>query len=300
MVDSAFMLVPVVQVGAAILSMASIGKARKRMGYCMDMIDRVLATEGVHNFRDYGGYAVPGGGRLRRGVLWRSGQHHGATDADLARIAGLGLASVFDLRSGKERTTHPCRRPEGFAATVHVPEDVVVRPDAPSSAPHIAAAQTTRQRDAASTRESMRKNYGSIAFRPELMAMNRRMLADLAEGNGPSLVNCMAGKDRTGIAVAMVHVALGVHRDDVIADYLLTNTAGDVDARIASGAETIRAMSGGLDPEVLRVIMGVEAEYLEAAFAAIAERHGSLDGYLADVLGADDALRGRLRDALVE
>ena len=41
--------------------------------------DRVLPLEGVHNFRDYGGYAVGGGGRLRRGLLWRSGQHHDAT-----------------------------------------------------------------------------------------------------------------------------------------------------------------------------------------------------------------------------
>ena len=71
----------------------------------------------------------------RRGVLWRSGQHHGATDADLPRIAALGLASVFDLRSGKERTVHPCRRPEGFTAVVHVPADMAARPDAPASAP---------------------------------------------------------------------------------------------------------------------------------------------------------------------
>ena len=266
----------------------------------MSRQDRVLALEGVHNFRDYGGYAVPGGGRIRRGVLWRSGQHHGATDADLPRIAALGLASVFDLRSGKERTVHPCRRPEGFAAVVHVPADMAARPDAPASAPHVAAAQTTRQRDAASTRESMRRNYGGIAFRPELVAMTCKMLTELGAGRGPSLVNCMAGKDRTGIAVAMVHLALGVHRDDVIADYLLTNTAGDVEARIASGAETVRTIRGALDPEVVRVLMGVEAEYLESAFAAIAERHGSLDGYLRDVLGADDAVRGRLRDALVE
>lgn len=257
--------------------------------------DRVLDLAGVHNFRDYGGYAVAGGGRLKRRVLWRSGQHFGATDSDLDRIAQLGLASVFDLRGSKERSTHPCRRPEGFAAAVHFPEDPSAR-----QAPHIAAAQTTRQRDAASTREGLRRNYGMIAFRPELIAMLRRYLATLAEGRGPSLINCMAGKDRTGIAVAMLHLAAGVHRDDVIEDYLLTNTAGDVEARIAAGAETIKVITGAMDEEVLRVLMGVEAEYLEGAFAMIEERHGSLDAYLAEVLGADDDLRARLRDALVE
>lgn len=261
--------------------------------------DRVLALDGVHNFRDYGGYSVAGGGRLRRGLLWRSGQHHGASESDLVRIAALDLASVFDLRSSKERTTHPCRRPEGFAAAVVFGEDPPVR-QAGHSAPHVAAAQAPRQRDVTSTREGLRKNYGMIAFRPELVAAIRQMLATLAEGRGASLVNCMAGKDRTGIAVAAVHLAAGVHRDDIIADYLLTNTAGDVEARIAAGAATITALTGQLDDEVLRVLMGVEAEYLEGAFAAMAERHGSTDGYLAEVLGVDAALRERLRSALVE
>jgi protein tyrosine/serine phosphatase len=110
----------------------------------------------------------------------------------------------------------------------------------------------------------------------------------------------MAGKDRTGIAVAMIQLAAGVHRDDVVADYLLTNTAGDVEARIAAGADTIRATSRQMDPEIVRVIMGVEPEYMESAFAMISEKHGSVDGYLGEVLGVDDALRGKLRDQLVE
>lgn len=262
--------------------------------------DRVLALEGVHNFRDYGGYPVAGGGRLRRGLLWRSGQHHGATESDLQRIAALNLAAVFDLRSSKERTLHPCRRPDAFAAVVRTGEDPPPRPKVEHSAPHVAAAQAPRQRDAASTREGLRRNYGMIAFRPELVAMMRRMIAEIAEGKGPSLVNCMAGKDRTGIAVAAVHLAAGVHRDDIIEDYLLTNTAGDVEARIAAGMATIAEVTGQLDPEVLRVLMGVEAEYLESAFAVMAEKHGSIDAYLREALGADDAMRARLRAALVE
>lgn len=258
--------------------------------------DRVLMFDGVHNFRDYGGYAVAGGGRLKRAVLWRSGQHHGASDADLERIAALQLASVFDLRSSSERTSHPCRRPAGFTAAVHVPEE-----PARQNAPHIAAAQaTTRQRDVASTRESLMRNYGRIAFRPELMAIQRRYFAALAEGRGPSLVNCMAGKDRTGITVALLHHAVGVHRDDILADYVLTNTAGDAEARIRAGMDTIIAVTGPLDEPVLRVLMGVEPEYLERAFAAIEDEHGSVDTYLAERLGVDAAMRERLKSALVE
>ena len=261
----------------------------------MMVADRVLLLEGVHNFRDYGGYRVAGGGRLGRGLLWRSGQHYGATEADLARIAALGIATVYDLRTDRERETHPCRRPLGFAATIHTPPVPGAK-----LAPHVAAAVTTRQRTPGSTRESLRRNYAGIAFRPELIAILRVYLAGLAEGTGASLINCMAGKDRTGTAVAMLHLAIGVHRDDVIADYLLTNSAGNAEARIAAGAETIRAISGDLDPEVLRVLMGVEAEYLETLLTAVAERYGSVERYLEEELGADAALRERLREALVE
>ena len=256
---------------------------------------RVLHLEGVHNFRDFGGYSVAGGLRLRRGFLWRSGQHHEATDADLEKIAALDLASVFDLRTSTERERHPCRRPEGFAAPVVTAPDPEI-----AHAPHLAAARPTRQRSGADTREALRRNYGRMCFRPELQGMIRRYIAELAQGRGPSLVNCMAGKDLTGIAVAMVQLAAGVHRDDVVADYLLTNEAGDPEARIAAGARTIAAISGPLSEEVLRVVMAVEAEYLETALDAITAEHGSIDAYLAGPLGADAALRERLRGALVE
>jgi len=127
----------------------------------------------------------------------------------------------------------------------------------------------------------------------------RQMLVTLAGIDGPSLVNCMAGKDRTGIAVAMVQRALGVHRDDVIADYLLTGELGDQEARIAAGYRTFGAATGELDPEVVRAIMGVDAAYMESAFAAIDAEHGE-EAYLSGVLGVDAGLRERLRERLVE
>jgi hypothetical protein len=259
---------------------------------------RVIEFEGVHNFRDYGGYPVSGGGRLRRGILWRSGQHHGASDADLARIAQLDLAAVFDLRFDLERGSHPCRRPEGFAGKVffvdHAPEPT----GSDMVAPHVAAAQVARARDAAAMRAMMTHVYTTLPFRPTQLAAMRLYFSELAKSDRSSLVHCLAGKDRTGVAVAMLHRAVGVHYDDVMADYLLTNTAGDVEARIAAGAQAIRVRSGTIDPEAMRVLMSVEPEYLDTAFAAIVDRYGSEDGYLS-ALGADEGLRERLRERLV-
>src|SRR3546814_16314266 len=67
------------------------------------LADRVLPLSGVHNFRDYGGYGVEGGGRLRDGSLWRSAQHAEADDDDLAAIDALGIETIIDLRGDDER-----------------------------------------------------------------------------------------------------------------------------------------------------------------------------------------------------
>ncbi|MFT4056602.1 MAG: tyrosine-protein phosphatase [Novosphingobium sp.] len=259
------------------------------------MHNRVLRLEGVHNFRDAGGYAVPSGGRIKQGAIWRSGQHYGASEADLDRIAALRLVSVFDLRTSRERAVHPCRRPQGFAAKVFVAADAQL-----GHAPHLVAAKTARQRTPQSTREGLTRTYRNICFRPELQAMIRDWLTELARGEGPILVNCMAGKDRTGIAVAMLHAALGLHRDDIMADYLLTNTAGDVEARIAFGAAAIKAITGQVDDAVLRVLMGVEIEYLQAAWMAVEEHYGTLDVYLEEALGLTRAKREYLLEVLSE
>ena len=62
--------------------------------------------QGIHNFRDYGGYSAAGG-KVRRGVLYRSGQHVAATDEDLAELAALDIRTVIDLRGIAERECPP-------------------------------------------------------------------------------------------------------------------------------------------------------------------------------------------------
>lgn len=254
--------------------------------------DRVLPLEGVHNFRDYGGYAASGGGRVKHGLLWRSGEHGGANAGDLAAIGALELATVYDLRGNAERANNPCRRPEGFAAEVIFHDG-----ETAGLALHVEAAKGVI--DAAGARAAMERLYQDIAFRPNLVPVLRRYFSGLAERDGASVVHCLAGKDRTGFAVAMLHHALGVHRDDIMADYMLTNVAGNIDRRIAAGAAGIRARHGAISEATMRTLMGVEAGYLDASFAAIAQRYSSIDSYLAEVLGVGEAERAVLAERFV-
>lgn len=255
--------------------------------------DRVLPLSGVHNFRDYGGYAVSGGGRVRTGLLFRSGEHGKATDADLAAIDALDLAHVVDLRGNSERRANPCRRGPGFSAEVHFFDG-----ETAGLAPHVEAARDSINAEAAHA--AMESLYAQLPFRDNLIWIFRRYFAALASGEGASVVHCLAGKDRTGMAVDLLHHILGVHPDDAMADYLLTNTAGDMDARVAAGAKAVRAKYGNVDDATIRVLMGVDARYLYAARKAVEEEHGSLDAFLRDVLEVDETKREALRLHLVE
>jgi protein tyrosine/serine phosphatase len=254
---------------------------------------RVLPLEGVHNFRDFGGYAAAGGARIKRGLLWRSAQHGDASADDLDAIHALGIAHVIDLRGPSEREMKPCRRHDEFAAQVWTyPEETA------GLALHTEAADGVVT--AAEARAAMIRLYEGIAFRENLVPMLRLYMELLERAEGPSLVHCVAGKDRTGFAVAIVQRLLGVHPDDVMADYLLTNTASKLDERIASGAFRDLPRYSAHDPDTVRALWGVEPDYLATTFAAIEARHATPEAYAEAVLGIDASKRERLRASYLE
>ncbi len=255
--------------------------------------ERVTHFDGIHNFRDYGGYAVGGGGRVVAGKLFRSAQHFDATPDDLQRVGALNLGTVIDLRGGRERANAPCPRPDNFNATI-----IATDQETASLAPHLEAGETGDS--AAAMHQRMISVYNTIAFRDELSILFARYFAALADSDRPSLIHCLAGKDRTGIAVALFHDLVGVHPDDMMADYMLTNTAGNAEARIAAGTRGLRqGMGKSLSDVALRVIMSVHPDYLTTAFAAMTERHGSVSAYMRDVLGVDDARRAAIKTRFV-
>lgn len=254
---------------------------------------RILPLSGIHNFRDYGGYEGQDGRKLRTGLLWRSAQHGDATDDDLAEVDRLGLATVIDLRGVSEREASPCRRSPGFAAEVlHTPGETA------GLALHMEAADGALTREQA--RAAMMRLYEGIAFRENLLPMLRTYFAALQRAPQPSLVHCVAGKDRTGFAVALAQHVLGVPRDAIVADYMLTNQAGNIERRIAQGADAIRGRYGNIDDDTIRTLMGVEEDYIVTALDRAEAAHGSIDGYLEAVLGVDATARETLRAHYLE
>jgi protein-tyrosine phosphatase len=243
--------------------------------------DRILPMDGIHNFRDYGGYVTREGGRFRTGLLYRSGQHQDATPNDLESLSNLKLTTVIDLRGDSERINYPCaRHPDFDAQILFAPGETA---DRSGNAPHVEAAAAVRTAEQAS--HAMARLYKSMPYRPNLIAIFRLYFDALATRKGASLIHCLAGKDRTGLAVGLLHKLFGVHDDDIRADYLLTNVAGNINRRIAAGAIAIRRNHGEqIEDDAIRTLMSVEAHYLDNAFAAIIEQHGSIAAYAEEIL----------------
>jgi protein tyrosine/serine phosphatase len=246
---------------------------------------RIIPTQGIHNFRDYGGYASRFGGHVRQGLLFRSGQHCDATAEDLAHVSRLGLQTIIDLRSDAERELYPCARAQDHQA------EVVFTPGNPLGlGSHVDAGAGVRT--APEAHRAMVDLYRHMPFRPILTQTIRSFFDRLSARAAPSLVHCLAGKDRTGLAVALVHHQLGVHRDDIIADYLLTNSVGNAQDRIAAGAQAVRSNFGqDMDDAAVATLMSVHADYLDTAFDAI----GDIDAYCAEVLHITPAQQEALR-----
>src|SRR5690554_6142052 len=167
----------------------------------------------------------------------------------------------------------PCARAKDFNAQIlFAPGETA---DQNTNAPHLEAAAAVTTAEEA--REAMARLYKSMPFRPNLVAALRLYFDALATRAGASLIHCLAGKDRTGFAVSLLHKLLGMHDDDIRADYLLTNVAGNIDKRIAAGGNVIRGKYGEqIEHQAIRTPMPLDAEYIDSAFAAITEKHGSI------------------------
>ncbi|WP_379547268.1 tyrosine-protein phosphatase [Qipengyuania sp. DSG2-2] len=252
-----------------------------------------LPMQGIHNFRDYGGYETRDGGRVRTGLLFRSGQHVEAEDADLEALDALDIRTVIDLRGQSERERNPCRRSDGFDA------QVLMHPgETTSSPPHEDVGDTMPTGEYA--RQRMIAVYTRMPVNDAMISMFGRYFKALDERDGGSLVHCFAGKDRTGIAASMLLHVLDVPFEMIEREFLLTNHAPSVEVLKRQSLPGIEARLGKLDEESVRNLMGVRSEYLSTYLDAVTASHGSFDAYLEQEIGVDDAMRARLKARFVE
>jgi protein-tyrosine phosphatase len=254
---------------------------------------RCLDLEGAFNVRDLGGYPARDGRSVRWRRVFRADALHLLTDADAAVIEELGLRAIYDLRRHHERTTNPTRLPMHHGhRDVHL--DVYDDPDAlpgPDLLARLAAGQWTRRTDAEMT-------DGYVRMLVDGAAMFGLLLTALADESAlPALFHCAAGKDRTGVAAALVLSVLGVERSMIIDDYAATN-----EYRTRRYIERVRPAydAAGVDVEQIGDIIDARPTVLDQSLARIDATFGSVEDYLVDAAGVAQPTLDGLRRLLLE
>ncbi len=245
------------------------------------MIGSDLGLEGLPNARDLGGHLTADAAVVRHAVLFRADSPSGATATDLALLDGLGVNLVIDLRGEAEALSFG---PSLWQVErLHLPvcdtgRDILTALSGPGLSAGVAE-------------QTMLSMYSAFVTDPVQRGHFATALRAIAQRKGsPVLFHCTAGKDRTGWLAAIVLSALGVDREAIIADYLLTNerfTTG----RGAEGRHRLLAALSDLVPDVSLVLPLLEARvgYLNAAFDAATEHYGTMTAFLREGLGADIA-----------
>lgn len=249
--------------------------------------------ENVFNFRDAGGYRTNNGHTVKLGCLFRSGAFSAPTDSDLAKLSDLGIKLLVDLRGQSEQVQSPNRLPDrGRPDMLSLP----IWPKANNEVERALLAGTIRELGAGSphgepdTPNAMRNFYRSFIrdHRDEWSRLLRKLCEKDAQ---PAVLHCAGGKDRTGVAIAVVLLALGVPIDTIMQDYLQTNVA--VDQWIAADHPK------GLPPFFLSV-MKADSSYLDAAFSEIDSEFGGFENYLVNGLHFSDTQREVLELAYLD
>ncbi|HTX84505.1 MAG TPA: tyrosine-protein phosphatase [Streptosporangiaceae bacterium] len=234
---------------------------------------RRIELGGTLNLRDLGGYPAAGGGFVRWRTLLRSDALHKLDPAGLATLSELGLRTVVDLRTQLEAETAP-------SALDGLPVQLA----------HISILSGDMQ---------------SLPI--ELEAIYRYMITECGDAIGaaikelcmeqatPALVHCSAGKDRTGVVIALVLAALGVPDQVIAADYALSSIYLDPDRTPAIGQ--VQA-STGLGDDLTRQLMTSPPALILDTLAWVRAASGSVDGYLVEH-GVDSDDLAELRAALI-
>jgi protein-tyrosine phosphatase len=259
-------------------------------------VSRLLTLAGSCNLRDFGGYATVDGRRVRPGRLFRSGVLNRLAPEAVEALRALPLRAVCDLRRTAERELHP--------NPYFGPDVGTCAWDTSVESSPIRERGFAESDSLESARAAMATMYRRIPY-----ALQERLagvFGAIAQTEaGAVVVHCSAGKDRTGVAVALVLEALGVPRATVVEDYVLTNEAVDLRRQLLGEGATGVGLAATADPILAlppfarEAVIDAHPSYILAALEAVEARHGSVERYVVEGLRIAPSLLAAARDRLL-
>ena len=255
---------------------------------------RKLPFTGAHNFRDLGGYKTEDGRTVKWGKIYRSDNLHSLTDEDLKYMKRLNIKSVVDFRSVEERESEPDRLNPDMTQVL-LPIKFQPKELDDDSIKNLMKDLTFGDLDSS----NLLRDF-NIVIVEEFAKEYKNFFRHIIENNAEPLVfHCTAGKDRAGFASAMILTILGVPREKIIEDYLLTNTyvKDHVDDKML---EIELKTFFRADTDNLRKINLVEERYIQAAFDTIDSKWGGMDRYISEALNLNEEDILKLQDFYLE
>nr|WP_243760633.1 tyrosine-protein phosphatase [Aestuariicella hydrocarbonica] len=258
---------------------------------------RWLPLEGGRNFRDLGGYSTQNGQQVRWGKLFCSGAMTALTEQNYQLLDTFDVATIVDFRSADERHSEPTEWSVDNARVLSWDYDMDM-----GAGGTFAEVFRQPELNAEKVEAAMALMYPDILLsqQPHYRAMFDRLI----QNDGALVFNCTAGKDRTGIAAVLILTALGVDRETVINDFMLSDLyyqqhptsfispkAEDGDAK----QQAMMAMFKRIPPEVLKPVKGGRESYIKAAIDSMEQQSGSVLAYIQQELDVDDQELQQLR-----
>lgn len=269
------------------------------------LAQQFLPVKSIVNARDLGGYTVNDGRVVRDGVLIRAAHLADASDKDVQYLSNIPVSKVIDFRKTEEKRGKEDVRIPGS-------EYIVLPIDASGNA-SAGASEKEMKKYTRGKKFDVKKIIVYLAFNDKAQAVAREMYPTLffnpdcqkqfakffrhviAAESGAVIYHCTQGKDRTGVASALLLAALGANRETIVADFDATNRVYEADVK----KYTRRVkFFGGKEEEigVVKAFLGCNTENFVKALDRIDAEYGSIDAYLENVIGLTPEDRELLKE----
>ena len=262
---------------------------------------RRVELDGQSNFRDLGGYRTVDGRVVKWGQVYRSGELHNLSDEDVAVLAGLGIRTVASFLNEEEVVARGADRLPGGIREIPLP----ITSGNAEELTRIAN-EARRTGDFSKLPPDANPDIHRLLVQEGREEYSTLIRDIIDPANRPMVFHCSHGVHRTGTAAAILLSALGVPRETIREDYLLSNTCrsaeveGRLEALRKAAAVTLGVSESEVDMTNIRAFYILEAAYIDAAFDEIEREYGSVENYLSEGLGLTRDDIKRLRDELLD
>lgn len=254
--------------------------------------------QGTHNFRDIGGYPTKDGKRVAYGKLFRSDDLHELTQEDIRYLQNMGLKTIIDYRNEHERAKRE---------DVDIPGVTTYYLDPKADTAALASSsfakdekQVMKTLTAAQARHMMIEQNRQFVLSDTSKQAYRAMFDVMLDENNIAIdQHCRGGKDRTGFGIALILSALGVSKEDILHDYMLTNHYKH-EKNERSLKKLMEETQNADLVQAVRYMKEAQEEFLLTALELIDEEYGDALSFLKQELHLQDEEINKLKALYLE